>query len=102
MPAFRTTWRLVDLGAHGQQGAIDDIRARHRLLDDPGPVSPLRQDATGELRTRLNPAFNTYQAALHKAETALKAGANRQALPPESGSGRSERGRRSPTVSNSG
>ena len=83
LPAYLTTKRLVELGAHGQQAAIDDIRTRRRLLDDPDPVSPLRQDAAAELRARLNAAYDVYQAALDKAEAALKADANWQALDPD-------------------
>lgn len=82
LPAFRTTERLVELGAHGQQAAMEDIRVRRRLLDEPDPVSPLRQDAAAELRARLNTAFDTWQAAFDKAEDALKADANWQALSP--------------------
>lgn len=83
LPAYRTTERLVELGAHGQQAAMDDIRDRRRLLDDPDPISPLRQDAAAELRTRLNAAYDAFQAALDKADTALKADANWTALEPD-------------------
>jgi hypothetical protein len=83
LPAYRTTERLVELGAHGQQAAIEDIRDRRRLLDDPDPVAPLRQDAAAELRARLNTAFTGWQAAIDKAEEALKADANWQALTPD-------------------
>jgi hypothetical protein len=61
LPANRTTLRLVELGAHGQQAALDDIRDLSRLLDEPDPVPPLRQDAAAELRSRLNAAFDAYQ-----------------------------------------
>jgi hypothetical protein len=83
LPAYQTTKRLVELGAHGQQAAIDDIRGRRRLLDDPDPVVPLRQDAAAELRARLNAAYDAYQAALARAEATLKADANWQALNPD-------------------
>ena len=78
LPAYRTARRLVELGAHGQQPALDDIRDRRRLLDDPDPVPPLRQDAAAELRQRLNAAFDAYAAALARAEAALQADANWQ------------------------
>jgi hypothetical protein len=82
LPAYRTTQRLVELGAHGQSAAINDVRDRRRLLEEPDPVPPLRQDAAAELRSRLNAAFDAYEAALGKAETALKGDANWQALEP--------------------
>ena len=44
----------MKLGAHGQQAALEDIRSQRRLLDEPDPIPPLRQDAAAELRTRLN------------------------------------------------
>ena len=78
LPAWRTTLRLVDLGAHGQQAATDDIRDRRRLLEEPDPVPPLRQDAAAELRARLNAAADAYDAAMAKAEADLKADANWQ------------------------
>lgn len=83
LPAYLTTKRLVELGAHGQQAAMDDIVTGRRLLDEPDPISPLRQDAAGELRTRLNTAYDTYQAALDQAEATLKADADWQKLEPE-------------------
>lgn len=83
LPAFRTTERLVELGAHGQQAALDDIRTQRRLLEDPDPVAPLRQDAAAELRARLNAAFEAYYTALSHAEAALKADANWQSLNPD-------------------
>ncbi len=76
LPAWRTTLRLVELGAHGQQAATDDIRARRRLLEEPDPIPPLRQDAAAELRTRLNAALDAYEAAIAKAEADLKADSN--------------------------
>ena len=82
LPAYRTTQRLVELGAHGQLAAAGDVRDRRRLLEEPDPVPPLRQDAAAELRSRLNAAFEAYEAALAKAEAALKADANWQALEP--------------------
>lgn len=75
-PAWRTTLRLVDLGAHGQQAAMDDIRDRRRLLEEPDPIPPLRQDAAAELRQRLNAALDAYKAAMDKAEEDLKADSN--------------------------
>lgn len=83
LPAYRVTERLVDLGAHGQQAALHDIRDRRRLLDDPDPVVPLRQDAASELRGRLNAAYDAYQFELDQAEVALKADVNWQALSPD-------------------
>ena len=53
-PAYETTRRLVELGAHGQQAALDDVRSKRRLLEEPDPVPPLRQAAAAELRQRLN------------------------------------------------
>jgi hypothetical protein len=76
LPAWRTTLRLVDLGAHGQQAALDDIRDRRRLLEEPDPIPPLRQDAAAELRQRLNAALDAYKAAMDKAEEDLKADSN--------------------------
>lgn len=76
LPTFRTTERLVELGAHGQSAALADIRTHRRLLDNPDPVLPLRQDAAAELRARLNATYDTYQAALTAAEDRLKADAN--------------------------
>jgi hypothetical protein len=83
LPAYRTTERLVELGAHGQKAALDDIRDLRRLLDEPDPVPPLRQDAAAELRSRLNAAFDAYAAASAGAEALLHADANWQALTPE-------------------
>ena len=83
LPAFQTTKRLVELGANGQHAAMDDIVTGRRLLDEPDPVVPLRQDAAGELRTRLNTAYDAYQAALDQAEATLKADADWQKLSPE-------------------
>ena len=82
LPAYRTMQRLVELGAHGQLAAAQDVRDRRRLLDEPDPVPPLLQDAAAELRSRLNAAFEAYEAALARAEAALKADANWQALEP--------------------
>lgn len=76
LPAWRTTQRLVELGAHGQQAALEDIRDRRRLLEEPDPIPPLRQDAAAELRARLNAALDAYMAAMDKAEEDLKADAN--------------------------
>ncbi len=83
VPAYRTTLRLVDFGAHGQQAAVEDICDRRRLLEEPDPIPPLRQDAAGELRGRLNAAYQAYEAALAKAEVALRGDANWNALTPE-------------------
>lgn len=83
MPAFRTTERLVALGAHGQAQALADITTHRRLLEEPDPAPPLRQDAAAELRARLNAAHGAYAAAMARAEAALKADANWQALDPE-------------------
>jgi hypothetical protein len=76
LPAWRITLRLVELGAHGQQAALEDIRDRRRLLEEPDPIPPLRQDAAAELRVRLNAALDAYQAAMNKAEEDLRADAN--------------------------
>jgi hypothetical protein len=76
LPAWRTTLRLVELGAHGQQAALEDIRDRRRLLEEPDPIPPLRQDAAAELRQRLNAALDAYKAAMDKAEDDLKADPN--------------------------
>jgi hypothetical protein len=83
MPAYRTMLRLVELGAHGQQAAVEEIRTGRRLLEEPDPVPPLRQNAAAELRQRLNAAFDAYAAALEKAEAALRADTNWQALAPD-------------------
>ena len=82
-PAFHTTERMVVLGAHGQQAAMDDIRTHRRLLDDPDPVAPLRQNAAAELRSRLNAAYDSYQAALAAADETLHADANWDKLGPD-------------------
>ena len=76
LPAWHTTVRLVELGAHGQQAALDDIRSRRRLLEEPDPIPPLRQDAAAEMRAGLNAALDAYEAAFVKAEAELKADAN--------------------------
>ncbi|MGH6677491.1 MAG: hypothetical protein ACREDL_00775, partial [Bradyrhizobium sp.] len=83
LPAYRTTLRLVELGARGPKAAMQDICDRRRLLDEPDPVPPLRQDAAAELRSALNAAFEAHQAAFAKAEAALKDDANWQALSPD-------------------
>lgn len=83
LPAYRTTESLVKLGAHGQQAALEDVRNQRRLLDEPDPIPPLRQDAAAELRSRLNAAFDAYEAALAAAETLLHGDANWQKLSPE-------------------
>ena len=83
LPAFRTAESLVRLGAHGQKAALQDISDLRRLLDEPDPVPPARQDAAAELRQRLNAAFDAYQEALTAAEVTLKGDANWQALGPE-------------------
>jgi hypothetical protein len=83
LPAYRTTESLVKLGAHGQRAALEDIRDKRRLLDNPDPIPPLRQDAAAELRGRLNGAFDAYAAAFDGAETLLHADANWPKLSPE-------------------
>ncbi len=83
MPAYRTTQRLVELGAHGQQAAIEDIRNFRRLLDEPDPIPPLRQDAAAELRSRLNAAFDAHAAGFAEAEALLQADPNWQAQSPD-------------------
>ena len=83
LPAYRTTEGLVKLGAHGQQAALEDVRSQRRLLDEPDPIPPLRQDAAAELRTRLNAAFDVYGTAFAVAEALLHGDANWQALNPE-------------------
>ena len=84
LPAYHTTLRLVEDGAHGQAAGIADILAQRRLLEEPDPVPLLRQDAAAELRGTLNAAFDAYAAALAKAEVDLKADAGWQALDPDS------------------
>ena len=83
LPAYRTTESLVKLGAHGQRAALEDIRDKRRLLDDPDPTPPLRQDAAAELRGRLNAAYEAYSGAFQQAEALLHADANWQKLSPE-------------------
>jgi len=83
LPHWFTTRRLVDLGGHGQQAALEDIRARRRLLDEPDPIPPLRQDAAAELRARLNAALDAYEAAMAKAEEDLKSDPNWMKLQPD-------------------
>lgn len=83
LPAFRTTEHLVEGGASGQAPALADIRDRRRLLDEPDPVPPLRQDAAAELRGRLNAAADSYAAAMEHAEATLRDDANWAALAPD-------------------
>jgi hypothetical protein len=83
LPAYRTTEDLVKLGAHGQRAALEDIRDKRRLLDNPDPLPPLRQDAAAELRGRLNAAYEAYTTASKEAEALLHADANWQKLSPE-------------------
>lgn len=83
LPTYRTTESLVKLGAHGQQAALEDVRSQRRLLDEPDPIPPLRQDAAAELRSRLNAAFDAYEAELAAAEALLHEDANWQKLSPE-------------------
>ena len=82
LPAYRTAQRLVEGGAHGQAPAMAGIHAHRRLLDEPDPVPPLRQDAAAELRSTLNAAYAAYGAALHKAEADLRTDPAWQALDP--------------------
>jgi len=82
-PAYETTRRLVELGAHGQQAALDDVRSKRRLLEEPDPVPPLRQAAAAELRHRLNTAADAYAAGFADANAALEADANWQKLAPD-------------------
>ncbi len=83
LPAYRTTEALVKLGANGQRAALDDIRDKRRLLDNPDPLPPLRQDAAAELRGRLNAGYDAYSDAFKDAEALLHADANWQELSPE-------------------
>jgi hypothetical protein len=83
LPAYRTTENLVKLGAHGQQAALEDVRGERRLLAEPDPIPPLRQDAAAELRSRLNAAFEAYAAALAEVEALLHADDNWNKLSPE-------------------
>jgi hypothetical protein len=83
LPAYRTTESLVKLGAHGQRPALEDIRDKRRLLDEPDPIPPLRQDAAAELRGRLNAAYEAYSNAFQAAEALLHADDNWQKLSPE-------------------
>jgi len=82
-PAFETTRRLVELGAHGQQAALDDVRTNRRLLEEPDPVPPLRQAAAAELRQRLNAAADAYSAAFADANARLDADEHWQKLSPD-------------------
>ena len=83
LPAFRLVERLVELGASGQAAALADIRDRRRLLEEPDPVPPLRQDAAAELRSRLNAAVDTYQQAWQEGEQRLADDADWQRLSPD-------------------
>ncbi|MGH7089282.1 MAG: BREX system P-loop protein BrxC [Stellaceae bacterium] len=83
MPAFRLVERLVELGAAGQAAALADIRERRRLLEEPDPLPPLRQDAAAELRTRLNAAVDAYQQACQEGEQRLADDADWQRLTPD-------------------
>jgi hypothetical protein len=83
LPVFRVVERLVDLGAAGQGAALADIKERRRLLEEPDPLPPLRQDAAAELRGRLNAAFEAYETAAAEAERRLAEDANWQRLSPE-------------------
>ena len=73
----------MELGAHGQQAALDDVRASRRLLEEPDPVPPLRQAAAAELRQRLNAAADGYAAAFADANARLDADPHWQKLSPE-------------------
>jgi hypothetical protein len=81
-PAFETTRRLVELGAHGQQAALDDVRSKRRLLEEPDPVPPLRQAAAAELRQRLNAAADDFAAAFAEANAALERDTHWEKLSP--------------------
>ena len=83
LPAFQLAERLVVLGASGQAAALADIRDRRRLLEEPDPVPPLRQDAAAELRSRLNAAVDAYQQAWQEGEQRLVDDANWQRLTPD-------------------
>jgi hypothetical protein len=83
LPEFRVVERLVELGAGGQAAALADIRERRRLLEEPDPLPPLRQDAAAELRSRLNAAVNAYQEAWQEGEQRLADDVNWQRLYPD-------------------
>jgi hypothetical protein len=83
LPVSRLVERLVELGAAGQAAALADIRERRRLLEEPDPLPPLRQDAAAELRSRLNAAVEAYETASTGAERRLAEDANWQRLTPE-------------------
>jgi hypothetical protein len=83
LPIFRLVARLVELGAGGQAAAVADIRDRRRLLEEPDPLPPLRQDAAAELRSRLNAAVDAYQEAWREGEGRLAGDANWQRLAPD-------------------
>jgi hypothetical protein len=83
LPAFRVVERLVELGAAGQAAALADVKERRRLLEEPDPLPPLRQDAAAELRSRLNAACDAYETASEGAERRLSEDANWQRLTPD-------------------
>ena len=83
LPMFRVVEQLVGLGAGGQAAALADIRERRRLLEEPDPLPPLRQDAAAELRSRLNAAVDAFQEVREECEHRLAGDANWQRLTPD-------------------
>ena len=65
--------RLVALGAEGQRGETDAIRANRSLLADPNPVAPLVAAAAGALRTQANDALGAWRTAWEAGEARLQA-----------------------------
>ena len=83
LPNWRLAERLVELGAADQQGDLDDLRSRRRLLDDPDPVPPLISASTETLRAKLNAAHADWEAAWQKGEQRLAEDPTWDKLSPE-------------------
>jgi hypothetical protein len=83
LPVFRIVERSIELGAGGQAAALADIRERRRLLEEPDPLPPLRQDAAAELRSRLNAAVDAHEEAWRESEHRLADDVNWQRLTPD-------------------
>jgi hypothetical protein len=75
--------RLVALGAHGQQGALDAIRTGRALLVEPNPLPPLVSAAADDLRDQANAAYAMWQQACGAGEARLRADAAWDKMAPD-------------------
>jgi hypothetical protein len=71
--AWELATRLVTLGAHGQQDALDAIRGARGLLAEPNPLPSLISAAADDLRNQANAAYTAWQQAWKAGEARLKA-----------------------------